>query len=103
LIHLIHLVLILLESSLVVIEHNLLLWTPVLVVGRLLTVSSYLSRINSAARTHVVSGCAEGLIIKLTIVAIALLLLGLHLQILDVLLVLLRLVHLHVDIPALGG
>ena len=79
LIHLIHLVLILLQRSLIVVKNNLLLWTPILIIWRLLTIGRDLSWIDSAARTHIVSSGTKGLIVYLAIVAIALLLLGLHL------------------------
>jgi hypothetical protein len=104
LIHLLHLVLVLLESSLIIINYNLLFGTSV-TVGR--------RRMLALRRLKLGRGAASGpetLLIQLPIVVasvvltVPLLLLGLHLQVLHVLLVVLvlRLAHeLVVDFDAL--
>lgn len=89
LIHLLHMVLVLRESSLVIVHDNLLFRAPILVCRRLLAMRCALRRVDGASGTYVISGGAERLIVDLAIVAITFLLLGLHC-------ILLRLIHLQV-------
>jgi hypothetical protein len=99
LINLLHLVLILLQGGLVIVEDDVFLGAAVLVVGRLLTRRGVQLLSISAA-------CGpKTLLIKLAILTVSFLLLGLHLQIFDVLFirVLVRLIHkLIVHFDALG-
>ena len=78
LINLLHLVLVLLQGSLVVIKNDVLFWTAVLVVRRLLAVSGVLGWV-AAPWSYIITSCPEALIIELAIVTIPFLLLRLHL------------------------
>ena len=97
---LLNLVLVLLQGSLIVVKDNLLLRTPVLVVRRLLTRRGLqlLSRVLVAA-----TGGTETLLVELAILTVSFLLLRLHLQVLNLLLILVGLVHqLIIHLDALG-
>ena len=81
----------------------MLFWTAVLVVRRLLTVGGVLGWV-AATWSYIITSCPEALIVELAIVTIPLLLLRLHLQVLNMLFILLGLVHLHVvHLDALRG
>lgn len=75
LIHLLHLVLILLQSCLIVVKNYLLLGASILVIGRLLTVGSTVGRINLTTRSYIITRGSKALVVELAIVTIPLLLL----------------------------
>jgi hypothetical protein len=104
LIHLLHLVLVLLESSLIIINYNLLFGTSVTVGRRRMLALRRLKLGRSAASGPETLLIQLAIIVASVVLTVPLLLLGLHLQVLHVLLVVLvlRLAHeLVVDFDAL--